>query len=211
MEKGRFERDLSILRKRNADLNLLRTHFSPREARPKPKDLIVGGTGDEVIQLSAVRSASSMLYDTLKESWACSDDSHIRHWVKLCLDCDLEPRPDSVTLNLAFSSDIAAQRYDTNIAMKNFRMTHRSRRSWPTAWVTVRSDSGQPSSMSRGRSDFGDLVRSLQNTSKSLQETTSIPGGDKSESVPTKLLSQQAHTLDLCQVGCASSHRDGVI
>lgn len=58
-----------------------------------------------------------MLYETLKQSWSCSDQTHLRHWVKLCIDSETESQSESVTLDMAIACDINGQgkRYVSHI------------------------------------------------------------------------------------------------
>jgi hypothetical protein len=113
MEKGRFERDIATLRKRNADLNLLRTHFSVHEKRSWSAKSTTTQAHIKVKRLATVRLAAGMLHETLKAAWSCSDTTHLRHWIKLCVECDSKDNAGPVTLDMAFSSEVAKQqRYD---------------------------------------------------------------------------------------------------
>jgi hypothetical protein len=109
MERGRFERDIATLRKRNADLNLLRTQFSVHEKRSWSAQSTSTQVESKVRRLATVRRAASMLHETLKTAWSCSDTTHLRHSVKLCVDCDSKENSGPVTLDMAFSSEVAKQ------------------------------------------------------------------------------------------------------
>jgi hypothetical protein len=111
MEKSRFERDIATLRKRNADLNLLRTHFSIHEKHSWSASSSTTEAQNKVKRLATVRLAASMLHETLKTAWSCSDTTHLRHWVKLCVDCESKENVEPVTLDMAFSSEVAKQQW----------------------------------------------------------------------------------------------------
>ncbi|KAF2874549.1 hypothetical protein BDV95DRAFT_566414 [Massariosphaeria phaeospora] len=105
LEKSRFERDIANLRKRNADLSLLRSQLIALESRPKIS-LSTDGMVD-LRPISKVRTASDMLHDTLKDAWSCLDNRHLHHLVKLCVETGPESCRDSVTLDMAISCEIA--------------------------------------------------------------------------------------------------------
>jgi hypothetical protein len=107
MEKSRFERDISSLRNRNADLNLLRTQLTALESRPK-RSIRTEEIAD-LAHLSRLRIASDTLHDTLKQSWSCSDKSHIRHLVKLCIESNSVAKYNTITLDLAITYEMAKQ------------------------------------------------------------------------------------------------------
>jgi hypothetical protein len=109
MEKSRFERDIATLRKRNADLNLLRTQFSVHEERSWSVQSTSTQAQSKVRRLATVRRAASMLHETLKTAWSCSDTTHVRHSIKLCIDCESKEIAGPVTLDMALSSEIAKQ------------------------------------------------------------------------------------------------------
>jgi hypothetical protein len=108
MERSRFDRDIATLRKRNADLNLLRMHFSVHEKRPWSTKSTTAEAQIKVKRLATVRLAASMLHETLKMAWSCSDTTHLCHWVKLCVDCDAKENTEPVTLDMAFSSEVCS-------------------------------------------------------------------------------------------------------
>ncbi|KAF2122843.1 hypothetical protein BDV96DRAFT_593328 [Lophiotrema nucula] len=123
MEKSRFERDLSELRKRNADLSLLRTQLTAMQSRPKASfrsiDAPILG------QVQNIRNASSMLYETLKTSWSCSNQRNVQHSVKLCVDARPSSIANSVNLDIAITCDSDESSLETQS---------------PLAWVMVQSD-----------------------------------------------------------------------
>jgi hypothetical protein len=106
MEKSRFERDIATLRKRNADLNLMRSHFSAPEVHHHVEKSINTDGQNKIKKLATVRLASGLLHDTLKTAWSCLDATHVRHWAKLCVDSEPNPGTDTVTLDMAVSSEI---------------------------------------------------------------------------------------------------------
>ncbi|KAH7066347.1 hypothetical protein BKA63DRAFT_557856 [Paraphoma chrysanthemicola] len=110
LEKGRFERDIATLRKRNADLNLLRIHFTSMENPPSPSNPATSGAKIAIDNFGTIRLASSLLHDTLKMAWSCSDAAHLRHWVKLCVESP-KPHNMSVKLDIAISSETATQKH----------------------------------------------------------------------------------------------------
>jgi len=107
MEKSRLERDIATLRKRNADLNLLRTHFSTQESRSYMVKSIDEDAQRKIKRLATIRLAANLLHDTLKAAWSCSDSTHVQHWAKLCVDTETRSKSDSVTLDMAVSSETA--------------------------------------------------------------------------------------------------------
>jgi len=109
LEKSRFERDIATLRERNADMNLLRTNINALETRSRPQSLPNDDARTIVARLSKVRLASRLLHDTLKDTWSCSDQSHVQHWVKLCVGHDTDSRSDVIALDMAISSEVSAQ------------------------------------------------------------------------------------------------------
>jgi hypothetical protein len=109
MEKSRFERDIATLRKRNADLNFLRSHFSLVDSSIRSRKGINADGEAEIQRLATVRLASRMVHDTLKTAWSCLDNTHVQHWVKLCVDSHTKSWTDSITLDMAVSSEVAQQ------------------------------------------------------------------------------------------------------
>jgi hypothetical protein len=64
LEKSRFDRDIATLRKRNADLNLLRMHFCVHKKRPWSTKSTTTEAQNKVERLATVRLAGSMLHET---------------------------------------------------------------------------------------------------------------------------------------------------
>lgn len=126
LEKSRFDRNIENLRRRNADLSLLRMQLTTFGSRPKSSV-----RHEEIAalrRLSRVRTASDVLHRTLKKSWSCLDKSHLRHSVKLCIESDSKSNPDYVSLDMAISCEMIKQ-------------LERSRIQSPLIWLYVQSDS----------------------------------------------------------------------
>jgi hypothetical protein len=109
MEKSRFERDIASLRTTNADLNRLRSNVFTTEKHPHAIKTFNSEAQSKIKRLVTIRQASSSLYDTLRTAWSCLDTTHVRHSVKLCVDTDSKPDVESVTLDMAVSSEVAEQ------------------------------------------------------------------------------------------------------
>ncbi|KAF2822664.1 hypothetical protein CC86DRAFT_81209 [Ophiobolus disseminans] len=193
MEKSRFERDLVTLRKRNADLNLLRSHFSTAEIHTHTTKSVNEDAQGKIKRICIVRTASTLLHNTLKTAWSCADRTHRRHWVKLCVDADAQSISNSVALNMAIASEIAQE----------------PRKSPPAVWFYVRSES-MPSKMQSDlatkQTALNSLVHALQHqSSERLHAVTSSP---RSTSISSSAQPSHAtpNSIDLCKVNCVCSH-----
>lgn len=167
MEKSRFDGDIANLRRRNADLNLLRTQLTAIKSRPK-----ISTSSEQtpaIGRMSKVRDVSSTLYHTLKQSWSCADTTHLRHSVKLCVESHSGAHSKGITLDMAFTYEINKRSpgLATPSTCQSIFLLNRSSYSTeePLIWLYVRADSVQlPTSGQQTTQStlFEGLVKSLQ-------------------------------------------------
>jgi hypothetical protein len=197
MEKSRFERDISTLRQRNADLSLLRKSLDRVEHLPRDNSAS-GNARMAVGRLSKIQVACGLLHDTFKDAWSCSDQSHARHWVKLCIDSEPEPKFDPVTLDMAISSEI--------IAVPQCKRINNA-----TIWMYVRSESTPSQTTGEqqvSQKSFQNLVKAIQQTPQPVSmvpDSIAAPGPSKA-TVPVSITALASDGVDICKVACMCSY-----
>ncbi|KAH7092466.1 hypothetical protein FB567DRAFT_588743 [Paraphoma chrysanthemicola] len=191
IEKSRFEKDIVTLRKRNADLNLLRIHFSSTDNPHPSSRAVTQNTREEIENFGTIRLASGLLHDTLKTAWSCSDATHMRHWVKLRVDSP-KPRNKSVKLDLAVSSDMITPR----------------RASTPTVWLYVQSESIHGQDQATHAAQQASVQSLVHNLQQSVESNLPSPLVSKmsSDLKTAQIECDLSNTVDLCKVNCVCSH-----
>ncbi|CAO2648716.1 Nn.00g096650.m01.CDS01 [Neocucurbitaria sp. VM-36] len=180
----------------------LRTQLTPLESQSRTAILVSPDARTIVDHLSRVRFASGLLHDTLKSTWSCLDQSHLRHWAKMCMVSEPDVSSESVTLDMAISCDIVPP-----LQLPSNENA--------TIWLYVRSESIQ-SQVSTGQptiqKPLQSLVDSLQPPPPPLRPNSSAQAQTFSAPIPIAGVSsgsnspQASDGIDICKVVCVCSH-----
>lgn len=139
-----------------------------------------------------IRTASQKLHDSLRESWSCTNISHVGHQAKLSLDADAEH--GTARLDMA----ISCRRKD---AAEDSQERH-----WIPAespiWLQVRSiTTSQPTSHSAPRSS-----QILGNLSSSIQVPSVVPATMHAVSGPSSAYQKVKKTLKRVRFDASTAH-----